>query len=143
MNEINRSALLPYSSQHVYQLINDIEAYPGYMDGCVGAQVIAVDEDFMEARLDLSRGGINYSFITRNRLVPGTSVTMQLVEGPFSHFEGRWQLVALSDSACKVSLSLRFALDSKVLGAAARLMFNSMADNLVNAMVARAKKVYG
>lgn len=143
MTEINRSALLPYPSHIVYELINDIEAYPGYMDGCVGAEVLAFDDSFMEARLDLSKGGVKYSFITRNSLVSGSTVVMELVEGPFSDFEGRWQILALNDQACKVSLNLRFSLGSRVLGKAAKLMFNSMADNLVNAMVARAKKLHG
>jgi ribosome-associated toxin RatA of RatAB toxin-antitoxin module len=52
-------------------------------------------------------------------------------------------LLALNEQACKVSLSLRFDLDSALLGKAAKLLFNSMADSLVNAMVVRAKKVYG
>ena len=42
-----------------------------------------------------------------------------------------------------MSLSLRFDLDSALLGKAAKILFNSMADSLVNAMVVRAKKVYG
>lgn len=143
MTEINRSALLPYPSDQVYQLINDVEAYPTYMNGCIGAEVLLQDESMMEARLDLARGGVKYSFITRNRLVAGSAVIMELVEGPFREFEGQWQLLALNERACKVSLHLRFVLDSKVLGAAAKLMFNNMADNLVNAMVIRAKDIYG
>ena len=40
MNDIRRSALLPYSAERVYALINDVEAYPQYMDGCVGAEIL-------------------------------------------------------------------------------------------------------
>ena len=65
MNDIRRSALLPYSAERVYALINDVEAYPEYMDGCVGAQVLYVDGETMEARLDLARAGIRMSFTTR------------------------------------------------------------------------------
>ena len=64
MNDIRRSALLPYSAELIYQLINDVEAYPQYMDGCVGAEVLLADESMMEARLDLSRAGIKMSFST-------------------------------------------------------------------------------
>ena len=56
MTEIQRSALLPYAAEQVYQLVNDIEAYPQYMDGCVGAEVLARSEKMVEARLDLARG---------------------------------------------------------------------------------------
>ena len=54
MTSINRSALLPYRAQQLFDLVNDIEAYPRYMDGCVGAQVLSREEGLVEARLDLS-----------------------------------------------------------------------------------------
>ncbi len=143
MSNISRSALLPYSAQAVFDLINDVEAYPRYMDGCVGAEVYSIEGDEMVARLDLSKGGLRQSFTTRNRLLPPKSVTLELVDGPFDHFEGRWTLLALSDSACKVSLQLKFQLSSAVLSVAARQLFNSAANNLVDAMVKRANEVYG
>jgi ribosome-associated toxin RatA of RatAB toxin-antitoxin module len=68
MAHINRSALLPYPAQAMYDLVNDIEAYPKYMEGCVGATILRRDTDVIEARLDLARGAIRYSFSTRNHL---------------------------------------------------------------------------
>ncbi len=142
MADIKRSALLPYPIDDIYTLINDVAAYPEYMEGCVGAEVIRQDESAMEARLDLSKAGIQYSFTTRNRLERPTTVAMTLVDGPFSAFHGLWTLQALGDSACKVSLELQFTLQSKVLGAAAKTLFNAMADNLVDALVKRAQHLY-
>ena len=57
MTNINRSALLPYRAQQLFDLVNDIESYPRYMEGCVGAQVLRREEGFVEARLNLSKGG--------------------------------------------------------------------------------------
>lgn len=142
MTEISRSALLPYSAEKVYALINDVESYPEFMEGCAGAEVLARDEQSMEARLDLSRRGISYSIITRNTLQPPHSVIMHLVQGPFRSFKGEWQVTALSETACKVSLHMAFSLDNKALALAARALFNPMADNLVDAVVKRANKLY-
>lgn len=143
MPEISRSALLPYSDQQVFALINDVAAYPEFMDGCVGTEVLVQGETFMEARLDLARRGLRYSLTTRNALAPPTSVVMTLLEGPFKSFSGQWTITALSDSACKVTLSMAFSLDSKALAVAAKTLFNPMADNLVDAIVKRAKTLYG
>lgn len=142
MTDISRSALLPYPVPQVYELINDISAYPQYMDGCVGSEVLTRRPDLMEARLDLARAGLQYSFTTRNRLSPPHSVAMELVEGPFDEFNGQWVLKSLGDAACKVSLELQFSLQGKVLGKAVKSMFNPMADNLVNALVRRAHQLY-
>lgn len=147
MTEISRSALLSYPVGQIYDLINDVAAYPQYMEGCINAEIIAQGDDFMEARLDLAKAGLQHSFTTRNELYTPKAgaphrVEMILVEGPFSQFAGLWTLLPLGDSACKVSLELRFTLASKVLGAASRVLFNSMADNLVDALVKRAHHLY-
>ena len=66
MTQINRSALLAYPVEQIYDLVNDIAMYPQYLDGCVGARIISQDESTMVARLDLSKKGIRQSFTTRN-----------------------------------------------------------------------------
>ena len=147
MTQISRSALLPYSCQQVYALINDVSAYPHYMNGCVGVEVYqhGVDElgqEFMEARLDLSKGGFRHSLTTRNKLFPPTKVEMKLVDGPVENFTGLWELLPLSEDACKVSLSLGFSISSRMLGAAARVMFEPLADDLVDSLVKRAHNLH-
>lgn len=147
MAKINRSALLPYPCQQVYELINDVKAYPQYMNGCLGVEIYqqSIGDDgfeFMEARLDLSKGGFKHSLTTRNRLVPPHKVEMNLVDGPVENFTGLWEVLPLSDSACKVSLSLNFSLTSRMLGAAARVMFEPLADDLVDSLVKRAHSLH-
>ena len=143
MPEISRSALLPYAAEQVYALINEVESYPQFMEGCVGAEILYRDETTMEARLDLAKSRFRYSFTTRNRLQPPSSVVMELVEGPFSTFTGEWTLLPLSDRACKVTLQLAFSLESRALALAAKALFNPMADNLVDSLVKRAHQLYG
>lgn len=143
MTTISRSALLPYSAEAMFDLINDVAQYPAFMDGCVGAEVLSQSDQAMVARLHLSRGGVNQSFTTRNTLNRPREICLELVDGPFETFAGRWTLLALNEQACKVSLLLDFTLRSAVLGVAARQLFNSAANSMVDAMVKRAKLMYG
>jgi ribosome-associated toxin RatA of RatAB toxin-antitoxin module len=143
MTTISRSALLPYESQKLFDLVNDIESYPVYMDGCVGAEVYSRNEELVEARLDLAKGGISHSFSTRNRLLGTELVTLELLDGPFDSFEGRWVFQALGDEACKLSLELEFSFNSTVLGVAASRLFEMVTNNLVDALARRARDVYG
>lgn len=143
MTNINRSALLPFRARQLFDLVNDIEAYPAYMDGCVGAEVFQRTDDLVEARLDLSRGGVSHSFSTRNRMVDAQHISLELIEGPFDFFEGRWEFQPLGDAACKISLSLDFNVNNAVLGAAASRLFEAVTNNLVGAVEKRAKQVYG
>ena len=143
MTTINRSALLPYQARQLFELVNDVEAYPKYMDGCVGARILRREEALMEARLDLAKGGIAQSFSTRNRMIDAKQITLELLDGPFEYFEGLWEFRALGDSACKMSLNLDFNVNSTVLGAAASRLFEKVTNNLVDAVSKRARQIYG
>lgn len=143
MTTIQRSALVPYSTQAMFDLVNAIETYPQFMDGCAGATVIGKSNDVIEARLDLAKGGMRYSFTTRNRLTPPTRIDMALIEGPFNKLHGVWTFHALGEHACKISLHLEFELSGRLLNFAARKMFDSVANQMVDALVKRAHKLYG
>ena len=143
MTRIEQSALLPYSARQLFELVNDIEAYPVFLDGCVGARVLKRDGDVIEAQLDLKKGGFRQSFSTRNRTTEHEVIAMQLMEGPFDRFEGEWRFHALAEDACKVSLNLEFALSGVMASVASEKMFSSVAGNLVNAISNRARVLYG
>lgn len=142
MPVVERSALVNYSAQQMFDLVNDIEAYPQYMDGCVGAQILRREDDWLEARLDLSKSGISQSFVTRNQLMPPHTMTLSLLDGPFRYLKGVWQFTTLNDQACKVSFTLDFELKNRLLGMAVGKLFESMVNKQVDALCARAKVIY-
>ncbi len=142
MNVIDRSALVPYPAASMYALVNDVASYPAFLDGCVGAEVIAADAQSMVARLDLAKGGMHYSFTTRNVLAPPSRVDLTLVEGPFDHFRGQWQFTALGEGACKVALHLEFSMAGRLRKLALRVLFNGVANHMVDALVKRAHALH-
>ncbi|BFM14221.1 type II toxin-antitoxin system RatA family toxin [Maricurvus nonylphenolicus] len=143
MAHIERSALVAFSAEKMFALVNDIAAYPQYMEGCKGAEILEKSEHEVVARLDLSKAGISHSFVTRNKLTPPESMTMALEEGPFSRLQGEWRFQVLAEDACKVSLQLDFEFSSKLIGMAAGKWFESVANQLVDGLVQRAQVVYG
>lgn len=149
LTTIKRSALVTFSAQQMFDLVNDVASYPEYMDNCVGAEVLeqTQDEDTCQgtivARLDLKKGGISYSFTTCNTLMPPDSISMSLQQGPFKRLSGVWSFKALTDSACKVMLDLEFEFNSLSVGIASSGLFTSVANNLVDALSKRAQEVYG
>lgn len=143
MTSINRSALLPFSARQLFDLVSDVESYPSYMEGCVGACILRREEHLVEARLDLARSGIKQSFSTRNRMLVAQEITLELIDGPFEYFSGRWDFRTLGDSACKMSLILEFNINSTLLGVAASRLFDTVTNNLVDAVGRRASQLYG
>lgn len=142
VKKIEKSALVAFSCQKMFALVNDIELYPQYMAGCVGAKVLSRGEDWLEARLDLSRAGFKQSFVTRNQLIEPSSMTMSLVDGPFKALHGMWSFEALSGSACKVLFSLEYEFSNRLLGLAAGALFEKIASEQVHSLCERAKALY-
>ena len=142
VHKVERSALVNYSAQQMFDLINDIEAYPQFMDGCTGARILARGDDWVEARLELSKAGVSQSFVTRNQLQPPLSMTLNLVDGPFKYLRGEWRFSPLGDNACKVSFTLEFELQNRLLGLAVGKLFEAVSNRQVDALCARAKALY-
>lgn len=143
MAHIHKQALLPFSDQQMFDLVNDVAAYPEYLVGCERVEIFEQSDTTMLAKLHLSQKGIKMAFTTSNELDEPKSIVLNLHDGPFSEFEGRWFFQRLDENACKVMLDLTFTLSNKITGFAAKQLFDSVANNMVDAMVLRAKQVYG
>lgn len=139
---IERSALVNFSAQQMFDLVNDIEAYPSYMTGCEGAQILESGEDWVTARLDLAKSGLHHSFTTRNKLQRPERMTMELVNGPFKKFRGTWQFKALSESSCEVTFHLEYEFSNFLVGMAAGSMMNQLAGDQVDSVCQRARSIY-
>lgn len=142
MTEINRSALVPFSPQQMFDLVSDVESYPTFLPWCASSALISRSDTEIVGRLDVAKGGIRQSLTTRNQIDPPHSMTLELVEGPFKEFTGLWTFQALGDDGCKVTLKLRFEVDSRLMGFALGKVFNVAADRLVDAFCERAEQVY-
>jgi ribosome-associated toxin RatA of RatAB toxin-antitoxin module len=142
MQTVTASALVAYSSQQMFDLVNDVEAYPQFMPGCVGARILRKGDGWVEAELDLHKSGFNQTFATRNQLTAPDLIHMQLVSGPFSCLEGYWRFKSLAESACKVEFELNFELQNRFLQMAAGKMFAGISQQQVDAVCRRAEAIY-
>lgn len=119
----------------MFDLVNDVAAYPRRFRWCSDAQIVEQGQDRVVARLDLGLGSFTTWFMTENALVRPSSIDMKLREGPFKRMHGRWEFHPLAEDACKVSLSLDFEPTSRLLTPALSLGFKGLADRMVNDFV--------
>ncbi|MDX7989145.1 type II toxin-antitoxin system RatA family toxin [Xenorhabdus sp. 12] len=142
MPQISRSALVPYSVEQMYKLVNDVMSYPDFLPGCVGSRVISSSDNEMTASVEVSKAGISKTFVTRNTLFDNKRINMQLVDGPFRKLMGGWHFTPLSEDACKVELHLDFEFTNKLIELAFGKVFKELAGNMVQAFTQRAREVY-
>lgn len=142
MKQVSRSALVSFSADQMFHLVNDVARYPEFLPGCSGSRVIEASNDKMVASVDVSKAGISKTFTTSNELNHGESIIMNLVDGPFRTLRGGWYFTPLDEQACKVELKLEFEFSSKMIEMAFGKVFNELTGNMVNAFTKRAKQVY-
>ena len=94
----------------MYDLVNDIEAYPLFLPWCRSTTVHSRSDDEVRATIEIAKGRLQKSFTTLNRLQRNKMMEVRLLEGPFRRLDGFWRFDALSEDACKVSLDLEFEI---------------------------------
>ena len=135
MPTVRRSALVEHSAARMFDLVNDVAAYPRRFAWCDRAELIEQDATRLVARLDLGLGSLRTWFTTENVLDRPHRIDMQLKDGPFKRLVGRWEFQALGAHACKVGLVLDFEPSSRLLAPALALGFQGLADRMVNDFV--------
>ncbi|WP_416397248.1 type II toxin-antitoxin system RatA family toxin [Allohahella sp. A8] len=142
MAEITRSALILRTPMQMFELVNDVEAYPKFLPWCRQVAVLSAGERAMTASLTVGKGRVLHSFTTRNTLSPHESIHMQLVDGPLSRLQGTWQFKPLGAEGCRVTLSLDYGLSGRLSSFAAEPLLQSMAGEVMDAFIKRAGELY-
>ena len=140
---VQKSALVKYSAQQMFDLVDDIESYPQFLPWCSGSRVLRREDDIVDGEIQISKAGFNRSFSTRNRLDRGGKIYLSLLEGPFSSLEGVWSFMPLREDASKISLDLEFEMPGKLANLAFGAVFNQICNTMVSSFTSRAKQVYG
>ena len=143
MRKVSRSALVPFSADQMYALVEDVESYPEFLPWCSGATLHSKDSESVEASLELRRGSIKKSFRTRNSLQPGVAMGIELVGGPFRHMSGGWRFQQLGDEGSKVSLELEFEFENRLTDSLFGRYFEDTCNSLIDSFTQRANEMFG
>jgi ribosome-associated toxin RatA of RatAB toxin-antitoxin module len=126
----------------IYNLVNDVTHYPSFLPWCGGTRIVSESAIEMIAEITIAKAGLHQTFRTRNHLVPGERIGMQLEKGPFKTLNGEWTFKALDVDACKIFFEVEFEVNS-LLGLALGPIFEHIASTMVDSFCERAKQVYG
>lgn len=142
MPKISRSALVMYSAEQMFSLINDVDKYVEFLPDCGGSKILKQNETSMTASILVAKGGIKKWFTTENTLIQNKKTTLSLVDGPFKYLTGEWRLEQLSEDACKIYFELDYEFSNQLLSIAFGRVFTNLVNNIVQAFILRAKEVY-
>jgi ribosome-associated toxin RatA of RatAB toxin-antitoxin module len=146
MKTIEKSILVWYSAQQMFDLVSDVDQYPEFLPWCDHASIVTQHDDGVTAQIGMAYGKLKQSFTTRNTYVAGRQIDLQLVKGPFTNLEGHWRFTPVGeadDPACRTTLAMVYGFDNSVLSSLVSPVFDRIAASMVDAFFKRANQVYG
>lgn len=143
MTEIVRSALVPYTAQQMFDLVDAVERYPEFLPWCGSTEIIQRDQLLTRATIGINFRGVRQRFSTENRKQPPVLMSMKLIEGPFKSMDGEWRFTELGADGCKVDLRLEYEFSTALLDKLIGPVFGYISGNLIDAFLRRAERVYG
>jgi ribosome-associated toxin RatA of RatAB toxin-antitoxin module len=143
MSRVEKSIWIGYSAQRMFDLVEDVESYPGFLPWCSAARADFRSEQRTVATLHVNFHGIKAHLTTENAKEPPFWMSLKLVEGPFRHLEGGWRFKPLAEQACKIEFHISYEFSNRFFEKIIGSVFNQIANTFVDAFVKRARQVYG
>jgi ribosome-associated toxin RatA of RatAB toxin-antitoxin module len=142
MVQVQKTVLVPHSSEEMFLLVDDVNRYTEFLPWCGGVEVIKQDENATIATIHIDYHGLHQHFTTENTKTRPHLMSMRLKQGPFKKFEGTWKFTNLSEVACKIEFVLHYEFSSSILEKIIAPVFNHIANTFVDNFVARAETIY-
>ncbi len=142
MAEIEKTVLVSYSAEKMFNLVDDVAKYPEFLPWCDGTTVVHLSETVTHATVNINYHHVKHSFSTENKRNPPLLIEMHLLNGPFEHLDGHWRFIPLSD-ACKIEFRLHYTFSHKILEKLVGPVFHMIANSFVESFIGRADTVYG
>lgn len=142
MSTLNYSVIEPYNTKQIFDLVNDINAYPEFVPDCTQSGVLEQHNDRLVAFIEVAKLGFRKRFITENTFIQDKRINIQLIDGPFNYLTGRWHFIPLDPTGCQIVFNLQFQFKSRLLEYAFAPLFREIMCSMVQAFSLRAKQVY-
>lgn len=143
MAKIHKQLLVPFSAQQMYDLVNDIEAYPEFLPWCKSATVHNRNDSELKATLCLSKGPLKHNITTKNNMRKGLQINMDYSAGPFKNCIGSWHFNEQANGHCQVIFNFEYEFANRLTAFAIEPIFFPISNTLVEAFYKRALQVYG
>jgi ribosome-associated toxin RatA of RatAB toxin-antitoxin module len=143
MADVQKSVLLNYSAEQMYDLVTNVADYPDFLPWCGGVEIFEQTETTLDAKVLIHFNALKQFFHTRNTQTRPSHIHMTFADGPFKVFNGDWRFTPLREDACKIEFHLHYEFSSVLLEKIIGPVFSMIANTFVDSFVKRAEKVYG
>ncbi len=142
MLKINKSVIIEYTPQQMFELVSDVENYSNCLPWCTRSEIRNHNGNQITGAVYLEYLKIKLYFVTANTQSPYSTIQMQLVEGPFKHLAGLWQFTPLGDHGCRIDFNLEYTFSNILLEKLIGPVFSHISKNIVDCFIKEARRKY-
>lgn len=143
MTVISRTAIIPYTTEQMYQIVNNIEEYPEFVSWCKGASIRSKSQNNVQAVIKGSKMGMDFTVDIVNYLQSANLIKTNLMQkGPFQKMDIFWKFENLGVKGTRFTFEVDFEFINRFLGWTISSIIKSEANNIVKEFAKRAQKIY-
>lgn len=137
----HESRVVAVSAERMFDLVADVERYPEFLPLMRGATIVRRHATAYETEQVLALGLLSYRFLTRTELDPPRSIVVTSADRNFRRFDIRWAFAPTPEGFCHTDFTLDCEVRSLWLKPLGDAFLMQMGSTMVNAFVARARKL--
>lgn len=143
MVSIKKSALVLYSREEMFNLVDSVEDYPDFLPWCGGTEVLTKTNKVTKASIKINYRGVKQTFTTENNKNAPEKMIIKLINGPFKELSGEWRFLELDKDACRIELELHYQFSNIILEKLISPVFNIIANTFIDNFVKEANRRNG
>jgi len=133
---------LDYSDNKIFDLICDIERYSDFLPWCKKANVYNKINNVFYSDITVGFNLINETFTSKVLVNRPSEVISSAISGPFKKMSNKWNINALSNNSCEVTLIIEYEFKSLILKNLIGIFFDQATRKMIQAFEERAKYLY-
>ena len=139
---------LKYSSEQMFKLVADIEAYPSFIPWCREVHTTSRNRDevrrceILEADMRVAFKVFSESFSSKVLLDElAGEIKVEYLTGPFKHLTNRWGFTKI-ENGCLVTFDIKFEFKSRLMQRLIGAVFHEAMKRVVYSFERRADELY-
>jgi coenzyme Q-binding protein COQ10 len=134
---------LPHLPRAMFDLVNDLEAYPRFIPNCKAMEVKPQADGSRLAKMTISFGPITQSYTSKVTADPAAlTITAVAVDGPFSYLDSQWTFTAEGEGT-RIRFDIDFKFSNPLIAAVAEPAFASKQGEIIDAFGDEADRRFG
>ena len=142
MTEHSETRIVPYTADHMYAVVADVERYPEFLPWVVALRIksraLEGQKEILLAEMAVGYRALRERYTSRVTLDPSArSIDVVAIEGPFHRLENHWRFTPEGNET-RIDFAVAFEFSNRLLQAAAGGAFEKVLLKMRDAFEGRA-----